>query len=276
MVFRAFKKTFDAAFDLLVSEKWQIRLAMHILNRINGDDDYDPATNGEYWILGEIKRRFPGPELVVFDVGANVGAWTREAAKGLPAGARVFSFEPTEAAHRRLKENVEKAGAAGIVRLVKGALSDADGTGSMFIDGDYYGTNSVYKQGYQEKWRDVNAEKKVETIPLIKGDAFCEREGIERIHFLKIDAEAHEVNILRGFEKMLDARRIDYLQFEYFHGWINARHYLQEAWSYLEGKGYTMARFRGNSLYYPPAYKTCFEKFETCNYFALKPGAEKL
>ncbi|MBI5201506.1 MAG: FkbM family methyltransferase [Elusimicrobia bacterium] len=274
MLFRAFKKTFDAALDTFVSEKWQIRLAMHVLNRINGDDDYDPKTNGEYWIIGKIKDKFKGEPLTILDVGANVGAWTLEAAKGLSAPARVFSFEPTNATHAKLKENVEKAGAS-VVTLVKAALSDRDGQGEMFIDGDYCGTNSVYKQGYQEKWRDVNAEKKVEKVPLHKGDSFCAERGIDRVHFLKIDAEAHEVDILKGFEKMLDAKKIDYIQFEYFHGWINARRFLQEAWAYLEGKGYTVARFRGNSLYYPPAYKTYYEKFETCNYFALKPGAEK-
>lgn len=272
---RALKTAFDAAFDAVLSEERQIRLAMHVLNRINGDDNYDPRTNGEYWILGRIKERHAGPDLVVFDVGAHVGEWTLQAAHRTPPGARVFSFEPTSASRKRLTEAVEKGGVAKIVTIVDAALSDQDGTGSVFIDGDLCGTNSVYRQGYQEKWRDVNAEKKIETVPLMKGDTFCAQRKLDRVHFLKIDAEAHEVNILRGFERMLAERRVDYIQFEYSHGWINARHFLHEAWAYLEGKGYTIGKLRGNSLFYPERYATRFERFEACNYFALKPGVER-
>ncbi|MBI4346641.1 MAG: FkbM family methyltransferase [Elusimicrobia bacterium] len=272
----ALKKVFDAAFDAVLSEDRQVRFAMHVLNRLNGDDNYDPRTNGEYWVLGKIKERHAGPDLVIFDVGAHVGEWTLRAAHGLAPGARVFSFEPTSASRARLKESVEKGGVAKIVTIVDAALSDQDGAGSVFIDGDLCGTNSVYRQGYAEKWRDVNAEKKVESVRLVKGDTFCAERKLDRVHFVKIDAEAHEVNILRGFERMLTERRIDVLQFEYSHGWINARHFLHEAWSYLEGKGYTIGKLRGNGAFYPERYKTAYEKFEACNYLALKPGAERL
>src|SRR5437763_205239 len=50
------------------------RACRHYVDRFNGDNDSNPATNGEYkFLLGELRNR---EVRTVFDIGANVGDWT--------------------------------------------------------------------------------------------------------------------------------------------------------------------------------------------------------
>lgn len=50
---------------------------------------------------------------------------------------------------------------------------------------------------------------------MIRGDEFCQENGIDHIDFLKIDTEGHDLNVLRGFGGMLTSGAISVIQFEY-------------------------------------------------------------
>src|SRR3954466_7127781 len=58
--------------------------------RFDGDNDSDPATNGELAIL---RQTMPSCR-VVFDAGANVGAWTQSVLALNPA-VQIHAFEPS-------------------------------------------------------------------------------------------------------------------------------------------------------------------------------------
>ena len=49
----------------------------------------------------------------------------------------------------------------------------------------------------------------------MRGDDYADGHGITHIDFLKVDAEGADHLVLRGFERLLRAGRIDVVQFEY-------------------------------------------------------------
>ena len=54
----------------------------------------------------------------------------------------------------------------------------------------------------------------MEEIDVLPLDAFCEREEISHISFLKIDTEGGDLNVLKGAEKMLSQQRVDFVEVE--------------------------------------------------------------
>ena len=262
---------FDRILDLTLDTARQLRLGMHILNRIRADNNYDPKVNGEYWALRELKKQVQDKDIVIVDVGAHVGDWTREAAAGLSAGSVIYGLEPTRATFARYQEAAAASKAAAKIRPVNAALSDRDGQGTIYVDGDLHGTNSLHEHGLPKvPGASARRPEKTETVALMRGDTLCRQQGIEHIHFLKIDVEGHEISVLRGFEEMLSGKKIDYIQFEYFHGWIDAGHFLREPFELLLKKGYVVGKLAGDRLLFLDGYDKSYEKFEYANYFAIR------
>jgi hypothetical protein len=67
-------------------------------------------------------------------------------------------------------------------------------------------------------------------------DSFCEKQQIDRIDFLKMDVEGHEMAVLRGAKSMLDANRISMIQFEFGPPNISSQTYFYDFWSLLSEK----------------------------------------
>ena len=75
----------------------------------------------------------------------------------------------------------------------------------------------------------------------MSGDAFCAGRGIRKVDFLKIDAEGHDFEVLKGFAQMLCRAEIDMLQVECSLNRDNHRHVLlEEVKPFLEGLGYRL------------------------------------
>ena len=76
---------------------------------------------------------------------------------------------------------------------------------------------------------------------MTSGDAFCDEHRVERIAFLKIDAEGHDLEVLRGFRKMLEGMRIDLVEAEVGMNPENTRHVpFEVVKAYLERLGYRL------------------------------------
>lgn len=83
---------------------------------------------------------------------------------------------------------------------------------------------------------DMGEEVKVET-----GDAFCAARGIRKVDFLKVDAEGHDFEVLKGFSQMLARSDIGMLQFECSLNRDNKKHVMfEEVKSFLEDLGYRL------------------------------------
>jgi hypothetical protein len=69
---------------------------------------------------------------------------------------------------------------------------------------------------------------RVERIALTTLDSYCAFEGIQKIDFLKIDAEGHDLEVLKGASTMLAEGRITYVQFEFGGANIDSRTFLRD------------------------------------------------
>lgn len=124
----------------------------------------------------------PQPSDIVFDIGAYMGETALWFSKYVGQQGLVYSFEPLVRNYQKLLTNVE-ANQATSVEPVKMGLSDKNG--KMSVEGD--GGAAALTEN------DTGEEVEVTTI-----DHFMQTEGLEKIDFIKMDVEGHEIKVLKG------------------------------------------------------------------------------
>ena len=230
------------------------------MNYGNGGDF---KSSGELFAIEYIKHKTAGKEnIVLFDVGANLGHYTVEMAKLFShRTTRIYSFEPSRAAYAKMLENVN-----GIKNITANNLgfSDAATTSILFKDTDLSALASLYQRRLDHFEIQMN---KTETIELTTIDNYCTENNIEKIDFLKLDVEGHELKVLQGAAKMISRQKIDFIQFEFGGCNIDSRTFFQDFF-YLLNKDFTIYRIVENGLFLIPAYRETYEVFTTINYLA--------
>ncbi|WP_420468418.1 FkbM family methyltransferase [Panacagrimonas sp.] len=149
----------------------------------------------------------------IFDVGANIGQSTDRFRRACPE-AIIHAFEPIGQSYAALYSRFATDNFVRCENLALGAK--AAGTGLMRASGtstDNHLLNEAPRPGLP-----------VEMVQMTSGEAYCERHGIEQIDFLKIDAEGHDMEVLRGFLKLLRQHRIAFVQVEASMNPGNQRH----------------------------------------------------
>lgn len=152
-----------------------------------------------------IARMIPPDEaLTVVDVGAHVGA-TATRVLGLWPRARVHAFEPSPEPAERLREIARSE-----PRLTAwpNAVGDAEGEIELRVNENslFTSTRRPTENGrlYYGRWV---RECRTVSVPLVRLDAWAEREGIERVDVLKVDVQGAELDVLRGAGRLLDTVR---------------------------------------------------------------------
>lgn len=135
------------------------------------------------------------PGATVFDIGANVGAYTLLFAQWVGSAGRVVAFEPAPASAAGLRDQLRLNGVADRVQVVEYAVSDVVGT-SRFEADHANGANALVPDGYRG-----DHAVSVRTTSL---DAFCEANCL-RPDVIKIDVEGAELDVLRGARRTLAA-----------------------------------------------------------------------
>jgi len=145
------------------------------------------------------------PLKTVFDVGANIGEWKRMLRDRQP-DAEVHMFEPMPNTFRKQLIN------NGIID--NKTINNPFGLGKEpgFIDVVYDPTNDRLTSAVTELPRKSPTYR---PIMLLDGDTYCKIHQIDHIDYLKIDTEGWEMNVLRGFNHMLQERKIEAIQFEF-------------------------------------------------------------
>ena len=150
------------------------------------------------------------PGMTFVDVGANWGYFTLVGAHLVGSTGRVLSVEADPRACRALHDNLAK-NALSWVEVRNIAASDAAGR--------------LRFQEYESQARDTGNFGVAQTTLLAEGgrqveveaqalDDLLDREGIDRIHLLKIDIEGGEAKAVAGLRRRLSSRRIDNISME--------------------------------------------------------------
>lgn len=178
------------------------------------------------WLAARLKDV---PEPVIFDIGANVGAYSDAVLNAFSGSCRVHAFEPSPAAFAKAGKRLK-----GETRVQLNRLAISDGDGDAVLRTSEPGASIASLEPLGQPVRAFD-EKFSETVRTTTIDAYCERSGIGEIHLLKMDIEGHELATLRGARRMLDERKIRYVQFEFGENNISARTYLRDFVSLLDG-----------------------------------------
>lgn len=196
---------------------------------------------------------------IIFDVGANIGNYTRNL-NTVMSGV-IYAFEPSPQTFALLKDNL--AGNANI-QLNNVGLSDKVCTMPLFSDTPTSGITSVYNRRLKHFNLNVTNQGEAHFTTL---DKYCNEHNIDHIDFLKMDVEGHELAVLNGASEMLEKNAIDYIQFEFGGCNIDSHTFFQDFWYMLHNK-YRIYRILRDGLYEITQYTEYLEIFICTNYLA--------
>jgi hypothetical protein len=108
-----------------------------------------------------------------------------------------------------------------------------------------------------------------EEISVAAIDAFCVSQSIDRIDFLKLDVEGHELSVLHGARDMLNKGSISMIQFEFGPANIYSRTFFYDFWALLSG-AFEIFRIVPAGISPINYYGEHLEIFLTTNYLAVR------
>lgn len=232
----------------------------------------DIRSNGELFLQKQLvshwRRTAPLEPFIAIDVGANIGEWTFALLQNFDQEetGRIFitCFEPAPATALVLEQNVKRHPLGARVSVERAAASSSNGTIDFFQVGDLAGTNSVY-----EVEASYNTTSKI-VVPRKTLDGCCDRFGRAVLSLVKVDAEGHDMEVIRGARTLLRAGRISALQFEYNYRWVFGRNYLRDVFCEIEGLPYRVGKLVRDSIVVYERWHHELEKFFEGNYVVIR------
>jgi FkbM family methyltransferase len=175
----------------------------------------------EYWFNSEIKeqklvRNLVSGGMTVFDVGTNIGKYTKLFSILVEPKGRVYAFEPTQKSFLQTLQAVQEVGYNNVVCTPKAIFSENTTLTFNEFPDEYSSWNSIGKPHMADPHdsnRIVQIKQSIE-VEAITLDSFCRENNIDHIDYLKLDVEGAEIFALRGANNLLKNRKVRYLQFE--------------------------------------------------------------
>lgn len=219
-------------------------------------------SSGEVLVLRLINKYFSGQDITIFDVGANSGQYQAEILSNVNLEKfKVYSFEPSPSTFELLEKN--KTNKTKNFNIGFGSKEETlelfrTGVGSPLSSLHQKTGNDYYKTKF------VDSEK----VQIKQLDQFCIENNIDHIHYLKLDVEGHELEVLKGAKDTLQAKKIDMIQFEFGPPNIDSRTYLRDFVNVLEND-YKIFRVMTHG-FHEINYTELDEIFLPINYVAVK------
>lgn len=147
------------------------------------------------WFEAELEfwRDTLQPGMTVIDVGANVGVYTFSAAQKVGVTGRVLAIEPFSTCVQLLQQTCQ-LNQLGQVTVCAGAASDRNGEAKLALH---------QASELNELVTEETGQFPTEPIRCFTLDSLIESEQLQRVDWLKIDAERHEMQVLRGSDRLL-------------------------------------------------------------------------
>jgi len=259
-------------FGPLVPQAAWVRLHRLALQGMNIGSAGHPSDSGELWVLDRALRHAMAAEApVVFDVGANVGDYAEAVCERAGGRVQLHCFEPSAKVFAKLEQRV--GGKPGVT-LHRVGLSDAPGEAVLHSSANE--AESGMSSLYDRKLDHVGIRLgQTETIHLTTIDRFCEAHGVERVHFMKLDCEGHELKVLAGGRRMIERGAVDMVQFEFGGCNLDSRTYLKDFFDVLTPR-YALYRVLRRGVQPLPVYREQDEIFTTTNFLAVRPEVASL
>jgi FkbM family methyltransferase len=226
-------------------------------------------TSGEDYLIGEVlPRLIKSQHPVIFDIGANRGEMSLALRQSFPY-ARIMAFEPNPITYAALTRNTTLHK----IECIRAGMGSAAGKGVLhcYRDDPTSGHATVYRdmfQLYQGYGIAAASDLTAFEFPIQTLDDVCGTLNIERIAFLKIDVEGHELEVLKGARELLADNRIDLVQFEFTDCNVLSRTYMRDFYEVLEG--FRLFRLGPGQLIPLGPYAARLEVFQFQNILAAR------
>lgn len=221
------------------------------------------ADSGELLVLDLIRSRVVKSETaVIFDVGANIGAYANAVLDRFGDSTNLYCFEPSVAAFARLSAAV---GERQCIKCFQFGFGGREEMTTLYSNDPSSGLASVYNRRLNH-FGVILAPAEQITLKTI--DRFCDTNGVSYIDFLKLDVEGSEFRVLEGAKEMLHRNAIGAVQFEFGGCNIDSRTYFQDFF-YLLNPDFRLYRVLTDGLRLVDTYQETHEVFTTTNFVAL-------
>lgn len=199
-------------------------------------------------------------DFAIFDVGANVGYWSLEAAEIFP-NAQIYAFEPSRHTFEVLSSAT--ASAKRIIPLNL-AIADKTGTAILYSDKELSGLASLRNRRLEHFDIHLDNSEEIETITL--DQIVKQLKTIPKI--LKIDAEGLELEILNSGESYVT--KIPIVQFEFGGSNLDSQTTFQDFWYFFADKGFEIYRITPSGPRKLINYSELDEIYLTTNFIAVR------
>lgn len=233
-----------------------------------------PDSSDEKYVQAATLSVAGAEPMLVLDIGANKGQWSRQLLQTAPAALRnpeklqLHAFEPVPATREVYSHNLAETPGNECATLHPLAMSDSVGTAEIAIWSATAGTNTL---AFDDS--SVGKAKDVLTINTTTLDTFLREHKMDAVALVKIDAEGHDYLVMQGGRESLQAGIIDVIQFEYSHRWIYARQFLRDVFRLIEDLPYELYRIRDDSLEHIVEWHPEMERYFDANFALVHPRA---
>ena len=139
---------------------------------------------------------------VVLDVGAHVGLYSLTASYANP-GARIFAFEPLDAARERLRMNI-RLNRRENIEVLPDAVSDRCGRHPFYLVARKLGIPTSSSLSLEFMTRSTAAALTPLQVDVTTIDHFCREHGIAEISLAKLDIESLEPQAIEGMRHAIE------------------------------------------------------------------------
>lgn len=180
----------------------------------------------------EAIKKYTKHDMIIVDIGANIGAHALRFAKLLGSSGQVYAFEPTEYAFRKLVTNIGLNPFTNI-NPIQAALSDENRMNQ----------SANFRSSWLSNGGEISSNN---TVDFVRLDDWCIAHDIERIDLIKLDVDGFEYKVLNGAVNILQTCRPPII-LEVFSD--NFREPLSNPFAFLYDIGYTIFDIRSGCAY---------------------------
>lgn len=179
---------------------------------------------------------------VVIDAGANCGDWTKALLSKTKVD-KLIMIEPSKA-HTDSLQQIQSTISSSEIIIEQVAIGSEEGWCNLYYDTEKSGLASLYKRDLTH----INHEMcQVEKVKIMTLNQLFNKYNLEKIDFLKLDLEGHELQALIGVSSLLKHHKIIALSFEFGGCNIDSRTYFKDFWNLLAIEfGYKLYRILPN------------------------------
>lgn len=247
------------------SQKFFSKLQLFTYYAQNLGGGADIKSSGESKVLELISSTFKDDkEMIIVDCGANIGTYVKTVFENINVSLKIYALEPVKDTFEQLKNNTSNLKNVVLCNYGLGFKTENVQIFKSKVDNKHA---SVFQRDMSHWGENMNLTE-VEEINLFSLNDFFEKQKIDNIHLLKIDAEGNEFAILSGAKKLILEEKINFIQFEFGVCNVDSRVFFKDFY-YLLNINYKIFRILNHGLIEITKYDERNEVFMTTNYIAI-------